>query len=87
MNFNNSHSENKLPFSYSDRSVVFIQSLLNDNEMPDNYSNKLMVLLDKLGCAIFVLPGFRVLLIHIRCGQVVRDFEREAKTRCNFQFR
>ena len=22
-----------------------------------------------------------------RCGWVVRDFEREAKTRCNFQFR
>ena len=25
--------------------------------------------------------------IHIRCGHVVRDFESEAKTRCNFQFR
>ena len=23
----------------------------------------------------------------IRCGHVVRDFESEAKTRCNFQFR
>ena len=27
------------------------------------------------------------LSILIRCGRVVRDFEREAKTRCNFQFR
>ena len=27
------------------------------------------------------------LYINIRCGRVVRDFEREAKTRCNFQFR
>ena len=25
--------------------------------------------------------------INIRCGHVVRDFESEAKTRCNFQFR
>ena len=25
--------------------------------------------------------------ISIRCGHVVRDFESEAKTRCNFQFR
>ena len=24
--------------------------------------------------------------IHTRCGHVVRDFESEAKTRCNFQF-
>ena len=26
-------------------------------------------------------------LIYNRCGHVVRDFESEAKTRCNFQFR
>jgi hypothetical protein len=26
-------------------------------------------------------------VLHIRCGRVVRDFESEAKTRCNFQFR
>ena len=26
-------------------------------------------------------------LLNIRCGHVVRDFESEAKTRCNFQFR
>ena len=26
-------------------------------------------------------------LIHISYGTVVRDFESEAKTRCNFQFR
>ena len=25
-------------------------------------------------------------LLFIRCGHVVRDFESEAKTRCNFQF-
>ena len=25
--------------------------------------------------------------VNNRCGRVVRDFEREAKTRCNFQFR
>ena len=25
--------------------------------------------------------------VNIRCGHVVRDFESEAKTRCNFQFR
>ena len=25
--------------------------------------------------------------VNIRCGRVVRNFEREAKTRCNFQFR
>ena len=26
-------------------------------------------------------------VIYTRCGHVVRDFESEAKTRCNFQFR
>ena len=26
-------------------------------------------------------------VINIRCGRVVRDFERKAKFRCNFQFR
>ena len=26
-------------------------------------------------------------LVSTSCGRVVRDFEREAKTRCNFQFR
>ena len=25
-----------------------------------------------------------IVRIHIRCGRVIRDFEREAKTRCNF---
>ena len=25
--------------------------------------------------------------VNIRCGQVVRDLKREAKFRCNFQFR
>ena len=25
--------------------------------------------------------------VHTRCGHVVRDFESEAKTMCNFQFR
>ena len=24
---------------------------------------------------------------YIRCGRIVRDFERETKTRCNFYFR
>ena len=27
------------------------------------------------------------IIIFTRCGHVVRDFESEAKTRCNFQFR
>ena len=26
------------------------------------------------------------LTLYIRCGRVFRDFENEAKTRCNFQF-
>ena len=26
-------------------------------------------------------------LMFLRCGHVVRDFESEAKTKCNFQFR
>ena len=30
---------------------------------------------------------FRQPLLESSCGQVVRDFESEAKTRCNFQFR
>ena len=27
-----------------------------------------------------------IIILNIRCGHVVRDFESEAKTRCNFQF-
>ena len=28
----------------------------------------------------------RCYLVYSSCGRVVRDFESEAKTRCNFQF-
>ena len=36
-------------------------------------------------CDTFLIFGGYV--ICISCGRVVRDFESEAKTRCNFQFR
>ena len=34
-----------------------------------------------------IIVGMYKLYIYSRCGRVVRDFEREAKTRCIFQFR
>ena len=38
----------------------------------------------KKGNVTFVLKIIKCFNINIRCGHVVRDFESEAKTRCNF---